>query len=140
MRSCIEPVVLDFNGQGICGAFILCSHAKWVRRAEQIEEKCKLSFNLELAVLVIILNLLKVDVIAYALFAIKQKPLVTIGDAVASFLQTPDSATTQMCLRTKADFQSNQTAWSQDPVEYKRASRSFRMAVSKSGQMWFSIW
>jgi hypothetical protein len=108
--------------------------------AEQIEEKCKLFFNLELAVLIIVLNFLKAGVIAYALFSIKEKPLVTIGDAVASFLQTPDPTTLQMCLRNKSDFRDDPPSWSEDPVEYKRTPRSWRMAVSKSSQVWFCIW
>jgi hypothetical protein len=40
----------------------------------------------------------------YVAFFIHDEPLMTIGDAVASFLEKEDITTKNMCLSTRADF------------------------------------
>ncbi|ORY11736.1 hypothetical protein BCR34DRAFT_483765 [Clohesyomyces aquaticus] len=61
---------------------------------------CKLQFSLGIAILVIVLNFCKALIILYTVFGVEDDPLMTMGDAVASFLENPDSTTRNMCLLT----------------------------------------
>jgi len=71
--------------------------------SQRLPEHCKLQFSLHIALLVIILNLLKATVMLILAFGVKERPLMTMGDAVSSFLQQPDPTTENMCLLSKSD-------------------------------------
>lgn len=69
---------------------------------EQVEETCRLQFNLPIALSVIISNLIKAVCMALTLVLYKNHAaLVTIGDAVASFLDHPDPETRNRCLHSR---------------------------------------
>lgn len=61
---------------------------------------CKLRIYLPVGWLVTSLNLLKALLICYTVFRIKEDPIMTIGDAVTSFLESPDPTTKGSCLLT----------------------------------------
>jgi hypothetical protein len=70
--------------------------------SEDIEQLCRLQFNRELAAVVIAFNCLKALVLAYILLGgVKETPLLTMGDAVASYLKRPDATTSGLCLLSK---------------------------------------
>lgn len=50
------------------------------------EQHCKLKFSLHIAVIVLVINLIKVICLAYTVFFITDSPPMTIGDAISSFL------------------------------------------------------
>ncbi|KAF5378412.1 hypothetical protein D9757_011163 [Collybiopsis confluens] len=60
--------------------------------------QCQLNFNVPLLVLVIVFNIVKVTCIVVAIKIRNNDPLVTIGDAIASFTSDPDIHTRDMCL------------------------------------------
>ncbi|KIW28005.1 uncharacterized protein PV07_07697 [Cladophialophora immunda] len=69
--------------------------------AEPSEEQCSLQFSVSIAILVIVLNLVKLTVMALTVvfaFDKDDPPLLTMGDAVASFLDKPDDTSQAMCL------------------------------------------
>ncbi|PVH98584.1 hypothetical protein DM02DRAFT_615710 [Periconia macrospinosa] len=66
--------------------------------SERAEPHCTLEFVTPIAILVTILNLIKAALILYTVFGIKDEPLLTMGDAVASFLEREDLTTRDMCL------------------------------------------
>ena len=66
--------------------------------SEQITEKCTVEFSPQLASVVIIFNALKAAVLVYTFFAVKENPLLTMGDAVSSFLSIRDDTTRGLCL------------------------------------------
>jgi hypothetical protein len=69
---------------------------------EQVEEICRLQFNLPIALSVILSNFIKVVCMGLTLFLYKNhEALVTIGDAVASFLDHPDPETRNRCLHSR---------------------------------------
>ena len=77
--------------------------------SEKIQGQCKLQFSLPLMIVVIIFNFIKM--VCMALIAWRQKeeeevdePLVTIGDAISSFLDSPDPYTAGSCIGGKARF------------------------------------
>jgi hypothetical protein len=65
---------------------------------------CRLHILLPIGWLVTCLNLLKALLIYYTAFMIKEEPLMTMGDAVASFMERPEPRTKNLCLLTKKDI------------------------------------
>lgn len=67
------------------------------------EQSCRVSLNGSLLGIVSLLNLASVVSMAVVLFKPSFDPLVSLGDAVRSFLQHPDPTTRDSCLMTKID-------------------------------------
>lgn len=61
------------------------------------EEKCTLSLNPPLIIVVIIFNLIKAILLVYTVKLVKDEPLITIGDSIASFLRNADKMTKRTC-------------------------------------------
>lgn len=76
--------------------------------SERAPPVCKLHILLSVGWLVTFLNLLKALLIYYTALMIKEQPLMTIGDAVASFIERPDPRTKNSCLLTIKDVKSKQ--------------------------------
>ena len=72
--------------------------------SERIQESCGFSINLAAMLVVILCNLGKVIAMAYISFGNLEEPLITIGDAVSSFLENPDRTTNGMCTVGRRDF------------------------------------
>jgi len=71
---------------------------------EQVEEFCKLQFSFTIAIAVIVANFVKaVCMILLLCLYWDHGALVTIGDAIAAFLEDPDPDTYGRCLHTKRD-------------------------------------
>lgn len=66
--------------------------------AEKTQDKCQLEYNMPLAIVVIIANLAKAILICLVVFLLEDNPLLTVGDAVAFFLRSPDDAQDINCL------------------------------------------
>ncbi|KAF2500561.1 hypothetical protein BU16DRAFT_251071 [Lophium mytilinum] len=60
--------------------------------AEVKEEHCRLKASLTLLIAVAVANIAKLVVI-YALLLAEERPLLTLGDSIASFISTPDAYT-----------------------------------------------
>ena len=69
--------------------------------SEPVKGKCSLNFTLSIVVIVIICNVGKSLLMFLVAFGIKDNPLITIGDAVDSFLNSNDPTTNEMCLISK---------------------------------------
>ena len=61
--------------------------------AEKIEPQCRVTFNVLMLFICVICNALKLISFLLILFLPGFKPIVTVGDAIASFLTYPDSVT-----------------------------------------------
>ena len=66
--------------------------------SELVPERCKLQFSLHIMIVVIFCNLIKLVCLMMTGWRMKAKTLVTLGDAVESFLEKPDVVTEGMCL------------------------------------------
>ena len=69
-------------------------------------QHCKLQYSFPLAMLVIVLNIVKVSVSLYIWLGISEAPLLTIGDAITSFLCRPDPYTRTGSLLAGAEVRS----------------------------------
>lgn len=78
--------------------------------SKSVEEHCKLQFSLAIMIVVIICNLIKT--VCMSIIAWKQdpEPLVTLRDAIASFLDRPDVTTEGKCMVGKPRFE-NSRSW-----------------------------
>ncbi|KIK55852.1 hypothetical protein GYMLUDRAFT_174985 [Collybiopsis luxurians FD-317 M1] len=72
--------------------------------SQPVAPQCQLEFNLPLLAIVIGFNIVKVICMAFAAITILDEPLITIGDAIALFMDNPDPYTRDMCLASKNHF------------------------------------
>jgi hypothetical protein len=79
---------------------------------EKVEEQCVLRFSTPLAWAVTCLNAVKIFVLLWIFFFFKEQPLLTIGDAVMSFLVRPDITTKSLGMMGR----SNINWWTDKPL------------------------
>ena len=99
-----------------------------------IEERCRLQFSLPIMAIVIGCNLVKMICMLLSLWVHKSQPLVTLGDAIKSFLQHRDSTTENMCLPTRLKFMNND--WSSGARTWH--TERHRWFTAASARRWIS--
>lgn len=72
----------------------------------------------------------------YVAFYIKDDPLITVGDAIQSFLSRPDETTTGMCLVSKADVVAKSLPVISDPEPKPYAARRLQWRTAASARRW----
>ena len=90
---------------------------------ETVEEECRLSFSLGIMLIVIAANAIKATIMILTFVRLKEPTLVTLGDAIASFLDEPDPTTTGICLSTRADICAGR--WKNQPAKQWVSKRHF---------------
>ena len=70
--------------------------------SEKTDEHCELQFSVTIIVIVIIANLIKLLCMLYTVQTHKMPTIVTVGDAIASFLHHPDPTTEGRCTLSNA--------------------------------------
>lgn len=103
--------------------------------SQPVEEHCTLQFSLWIITIVIMCNITKLACMIMLLFRQQAKPLVTLGDAVESFLETPDPTTENMCLADKSGFAAK-TPLSTASDSYE--PRQLRWFASASWKRWLT--
>ena len=100
------------------------------------EEHCKLQFSLAIMIVVIICNLIKTVCMSTIAWKQDPEPLVTLGDAIASFLDRPDVTTRGNCIAGKARFEKSKSwdslsrRWDSESWLFFRAASPRRWVVS----------
>ena len=72
--------------------------------SERVQERCKLQFSLAILIVVMACNLIKAICMFLVLRTQESPPLVTLGDAIASFLEFPDRFATGNAVEGKSRF------------------------------------
>lgn len=72
--------------------------------SQQVEDQCRLQFAVPIMVVVLCCNFVKLLAMIITLWKCKEESFVTLGDALHSFLESPDANTAGMCIATKKDF------------------------------------
>ena len=103
--------------------------------SQKVKGHCTLQFSILIITIVIGCNITKLACMVVLLLRQEAKPLVTLGDTVESFLETPDPITENMCLADKWKF-SAKKSWSamRDPYEPKK----LRWFASASWKRWLT--
>ncbi|CAO2650076.1 Nn.00g013680.m01.CDS01 [Neocucurbitaria sp. VM-36] len=84
-----------------------CTYSRWPVEyclSEKAQPHCKLHFEPNIAIAITILNFVKAALMFHVAFGIHAEPLMTMGDAVASFLAKNDPFTKNMCISSLKDF------------------------------------
>lgn len=93
-----------------------------------VEKRCKVQFSFVIMGVVIVCNLVKMLCMLFTSYYLRSQPLVTIGDAIASFLQRIDPATKHMCIAGKMHFE--QKRWKRGPLTWANDTWSWHSTVS----------
>ncbi|BAE65698.1 unnamed protein product [Aspergillus oryzae RIB40] len=94
--------------------------------AEKVPGNCKLEYSLPLAIIVIVFNTVKAIIICAVALTMTDLPILTTGDALASFLKTPEIRDRDHCLMTKALAKNPPSK----PLPYKAKPQRWATAVS----------
>ncbi|MCJ1431301.1 hypothetical protein MMC27_000652 [Xylographa pallens] len=71
--------------------------------SQQVSEICRFEFSMQLLIAVILCNLIKAICMAITVWQQKVPTLVTVGDAISSFLDSPDPTTFKNCMISRVD-------------------------------------
>ena len=99
--------------------------------SRQVKEECRLQFSLILLIVVIMSNFVKAACMMVIVYRHDGTPLITLGDAIASFLDDPDSTTQGNCVASGYSFK--QRKWTQ----HHKWTRQPRPWATKKAY-WFS--
>ena len=94
---------------------------------QEVDEKCLLQFSLSVMLIIIICNLIKIACMILVVLEGESRPMVTVGDAIASFLNEPDPATKNLCL-ADINFFRNESSQTGSLVWKPERHRWFRAA------------
>ncbi|KAF2175728.1 hypothetical protein K469DRAFT_743214 [Zopfia rhizophila CBS 207.26] len=100
--------------------------------SERAPPVCKLQFSATIAILITILNSVKAVIMFYTAFGVKESPLMTMGDAVASFMENGDPATRNMCLLTIEDAKKHKGYFPAGPKEWDSKAYRWKDVTSKT--------
>ncbi|KAF2867447.1 hypothetical protein BDV95DRAFT_446910, partial [Massariosphaeria phaeospora] len=100
--------------------------------SESAPPTCKLHVVAQIGLLVTILNFVKVLLILYAVFGFDEEPLITMGDAVVSFMEKEDPTTRDLCLVAMGDAKSQAFPVSTGPMVWKRTQHRWIEATTKA--------
>ena len=106
--------------------------------SKRAKENCKLQFSLTIMIVVIICNMIKTVCMAIISWKQDPEPLVTLGDAIASFLDRPDVTTDGHCIAGRTWFKdsrywgfSHLSRWDPKILRWFRAASRRRWIVCK---------
>jgi hypothetical protein len=117
--------------------------------SETVDQHCRVEYTAHLLLVVVLIGLLKTGVMLFIAFRIRDVPLLTIGDAVSSFLTDPEPKTKGMCLldRSLKQFkpsvtgiqqtglgEHNSLSWKTPPQYFH--DRRKRRFIAASGRRW----
>jgi hypothetical protein len=107
--------------------------------SERPTERCRLQCSLPLMVVVVLFNIAKAICMFSMLYALDSReessPIMSIGDAIASYLTRSDDYTKGMCLATMDDIRramAMSQRWDTRPKEYKGLHRRRFRAASRT--------
>ena len=90
-------------------------------KGEIVEERCKVQFSLGIMIAVICCNLVKVWAMIMTIFQSQEPTLVTLGDAIDSFLRIPDPTTRGICFADRPFIdQEWRRGWRTGPRQWKQ--------------------
>ncbi|KAH6867812.1 hypothetical protein B0T10DRAFT_502133 [Thelonectria olida] len=99
--------------------------------SKQVPQKCRLHFSTWIMAVVIGANVIKVSVMLWLTFCHPPELLLVIGDAIKSFLSSPDAYSTESCLVTGEQVKyAVNGAW-HGPRPWTRVRRRWATAVSR---------
>ena len=106
---------------------------------QEVDEECMLQFSLSIMLIVIICNLIKTVCMIWVAFEKRPRFLMTVDDAIASFLSESDSTTKNFCLADRDFFRKK--GWQATLLIWKfKRHRWFRTASMKRWFVFNVLW
>ena len=108
--------------------------------SERVNEICALEFKWAVLISIIACNITQIASMIFIIFAIDDIPIITLGDAIASFLEVEDSCTSSVALLTKSELEKGlglQQAASKRPVRW-RPRKIYSYQAASFGQ-WMAL-
>ncbi|KAF9882385.1 hypothetical protein CkaCkLH20_00421 [Colletotrichum karsti] len=126
----VNPSVIKINS----------STAEYCLARPESPEPCSVILNGSLLGVIAILNLVSVSAIGAVYFFTGFEPLVTLGDALASFLTQSDHTTQNSCLLDKKDIK--QGRWGYNEAKYWTSKEHFWFQTPSLSMwtVWFLTW
>ena len=100
-------------------------------------DRCKLLFSTYILAVVVLMNAAKAAGMIWTALSRKQTTLVTVGDAVKSFLDRPDELTKGRCLMAEKDVSSGPLRWTKNGQAASDTPPPTRTVSGFSGHHWF---
>ncbi|KIX96455.1 uncharacterized protein Z520_07721 [Fonsecaea multimorphosa CBS 102226] len=97
--------------------------------SERVQEDCTFRMSVPIMLIVCVCNITKLVCLVLALLLIKEAPLLTIGDAVASFMRNKDPNTTNMALVPRSEFD-QKSNWKPKSLPYDNPRRRYFSSAS----------
>ena len=103
--------------------------------SKPVVEHCKLQFSVTIMIIVIICNMIKTIAMTTISWRQDPEPLVTLGDAIASFLYRPDVTTKRNCIAGRTHFEDSRywglllSRWDPQRLRWFRAASRRRWIV-----------
>ena len=113
--------------------------------SQKVDEQCSLQYSFTILIIVICCDIAKILAMCAALWLVSVRPLATIGDAIASFLETPDTHTVGCCLieQTQARTACHKSPFRWVPwrpgsqnQRYQHANRTFAEKIGPAATVW----
>ena len=105
--------------------------------SETAKERCKLQFSLPILLVVLFFNVVKATCMIITVRAFDSPTLLTIGDAINSFLRVPDTTTKTLGIAGKADLEGKKWLLSTG-LPRKWSSTVHRWFTAASVKRWLS--
>ncbi|KAJ4993561.1 hypothetical protein SVAN01_01109 [Stagonosporopsis vannaccii] len=135
LRSSSEPWMIGMNCYDSPDSY--CDQHRWpvdYCLSERAEPRCRLHFSPLIGIIVTILNFFKALLMFYIVYFLKGNPLMTMGDAVASFLDERDVTTRYLGLMSirdaKQGYSASATTWDNPRQRWKDATSRVRRIVT----------
>jgi hypothetical protein len=88
----------NFQALGQNAPWTIANHTIAYCLSENVPDSCDLEASVVVAWIVVACNLVKAVIITLLVLRLDHEPLITLGDAAASFLERPDATTARDCL------------------------------------------
>ncbi|EKG16764.1 hypothetical protein MPH_05967 [Macrophomina phaseolina MS6] len=101
--------------------------------SEKVDHQCQLNVAVNLLWVIVGFNIVKLIITCFLVWSslINTNPLVTIGDAAASFIDTPDAQTRGMCLYGATEIKRVMREGTPIAQEYRGSPKLWSAGVSK---------
>jgi len=125
----IPQSIDDFD----CSIKVALSSGPWIMNnqsveyclSEEVPDICRLQFAVPIMAVVLSCNFVKFLCMIIAIWRCKDASMVTLGDAITSFLEKPDSYTRGMCIISKKEIEDGLWPSWREPQRWKE-KRHFR--------------
>lgn len=130
------PTITSNAGILVAGAAVTSCLAQ---PTDSSHDSCTVNLNGPLFIAVLAMNLLAVLLTGSTIFLRRFQPLVTLGDAIASFLCDPDPSTRQNSLLTKLNLRRKMGDWDFTEGKYWAPTRGTRWFRTASNTQWLTF-